>query len=113
MISLLRRLFPAGLRGQVAGILLLGLLLSQAMAAALYMSLLPHWQKVSRPELAVTKVAMVVRLLESVPEAQRADFAGALERCRISRRVCRCRGCGAAWLTVARSSSETGRPPGS
>jgi hypothetical protein len=66
LISLLRRLFPAGLRGQVAGILLLGLLLSQAMAAALYMSLLPHWQKVSRPELAVTKVA----------EAQRADFAG-------------------------------------
>ena len=76
MISLLRRLFPAGLRGQVAGILLLGLLLSQAMAAALYMSLLPHWQKVSRPELAVTKVAMVVRLLESVPEAQRPHFAG-------------------------------------
>ena len=76
MIALLRRLFPAGLRGQVAGILLLGLLLSQAMAAVLYMVLLPHWQKVLRPELAVTKVAMVVRLLESVPEAQRPHFAG-------------------------------------
>jgi len=76
LIALLRRLFPAGLRGQVAGILLLGLLLSQAMAAVLYMVLLPHWQKVLRPELAVTKVAMVVRLLESVPEAQRPHFAG-------------------------------------
>jgi signal transduction histidine kinase len=76
LIALLRRLFPAGLRGQVAGILLLGLLLSQAMAAVLYMVLLPHWQKVLRPELAVTKVAMVVRLLESVPEAERPHFAG-------------------------------------
>jgi signal transduction histidine kinase len=73
--GLLRRLFPAGLRGQVAGILLLGLLLSQAMAAVLYMVLLPHWQKVLRPELAATKVAMVVRLLESVPADQRPGFA--------------------------------------
>jgi signal transduction histidine kinase len=75
LIALLRRLFPAGLRGQVAGILLLGLLLSQAMAAVLYMVLLPHWQKVLRPELAVTKVAMVVRLLESVPQEERPQFA--------------------------------------
>jgi signal transduction histidine kinase len=76
LIALLRRLFPAGLRGQVAGILLLGLLLSQAMAAALYMVLLPHWQKVLRPQLAVTKVVMVVRLLEAVPEEERPHFAG-------------------------------------
>ncbi len=76
MIALLRRLLPAGLRGQVAGILLLGLLLSQALAAVLYMVLLPHWQKVLRPELAVTKVVMVVRLLESVPEEERPRFAG-------------------------------------
>jgi signal transduction histidine kinase len=76
LIVLLRRLLPAGLRGQVAGILLLGLILSQAMAAVLYMVLLPHWQKVLRPELAVTKVVMVVRLLESVPETQRPRFAG-------------------------------------
>jgi signal transduction histidine kinase len=75
LIGPLRRLIPAGLRGQVAGILLLGLLLSQAMAAVLYMVLLPHWQKVLRPELAVTKVAMVVRLLESVPADQRPHFA--------------------------------------
>ncbi len=75
-MALLRRLFPAGLRGQVAGILLLGLVLSQAMAAVLYMVLLPHWQKVLRPELAVTKVAMVVRLLESVPQVERPRFAG-------------------------------------
>jgi signal transduction histidine kinase len=76
LISLLRRLFPAGMRGQVAGILLLGLVLSQAMAAVLYMVLLPHWQKVLRPEFAVSKVAMVVRLVESVPERDRSRFAG-------------------------------------
>jgi signal transduction histidine kinase len=70
-----RRLLPAGFRGQVAGILLLGLALSQALAAVLYMVLLPHWQKVLRPELAVTKVAMVVRLLESVGADQRPAFA--------------------------------------
>jgi signal transduction histidine kinase len=71
----LRWLLPAGFRGQVAGILLLGLILSQAMAAVLYIVLLPHWQKVLRPELAVTKVAMVVRLLESVTAEQRPSFA--------------------------------------
>jgi signal transduction histidine kinase len=71
----LRGVLPADLRGQVAGILLLGLVLSQAMAVVLYMVLLPHWQKVLRPELAVTKVSMVTRLLESVPAEQRAHFA--------------------------------------
>ena len=76
MIALLRRLLPAGLRGQVAGILLLGLLLSQALAAVLYMVLLPEWQKQLRPQLAVTKVAMVVQLLESVPDERRPHFAG-------------------------------------
>ncbi len=75
----LRRLVPAGFRGQVAGILLLGLVLSQAMAAVLYMVLLPQWQKVLRPELAVTKVAMIVHLLESVPPAQRPQFAALWE----------------------------------
>lgn len=75
MIQWLRRLLPAGFRGQVAGILLLGLVLSQGMAAVLYMVLLPHWQKVLRPELAVTKVTMVVKLLESVPPAERPSFA--------------------------------------
>ena len=76
MRRVLRGLLPADLRGQVAGILLLGLVLSQAIAAVLYMVLLPHWQKVLRPELAVTKVAMVTRLLESVEMPQRAHFAG-------------------------------------
>jgi signal transduction histidine kinase len=72
---LLQRLLPAGFRGQVAGILLLGLALSQAMAAVLYMVLVPQWQRVLRPELAVEKVAMIVRLLEAVPQAQRPQFA--------------------------------------
>jgi signal transduction histidine kinase len=76
LTPLLRWLLPAGFRGQVAGILLLGLALSQVMAAILYMVLVPQWQRVLRPELAVTKVAMVVQLLESVPESDRARFAG-------------------------------------
>ncbi len=71
----LRRLVPAGFRGQVAGILLLGLVLSQVLAAVLYTVLLPEWQKELRPELAVTKVSMVVRLLEAVPAAQRPALA--------------------------------------
>jgi len=76
LTRLLRWLLPAGFRGQVAGILLLGLALSQAMAAMLYIVLLPQWQRVLRPELAVNKVAMIVRLVESVPASERARFAG-------------------------------------
>lgn len=36
---------PADLRGQVAGILFVGLVLSQLMAAVLYVVLLPRWQR--------------------------------------------------------------------
>jgi signal transduction histidine kinase len=72
---LLRWLLPAGFRGQVAGILFLGLALSQVLAVVLYVVLLPQWQRELRPELAVTKVAMVVRLLESVAPAERGRFA--------------------------------------
>ncbi len=71
----MRRLLPDDLRGQVAGILLLGLALSQAMAAMLYMVLLPQWQKIQRPGMAATRVSMVVRLLESVPQGERPAFA--------------------------------------
>jgi len=72
---LLRWLAPAGFRGQVAAILILGVLLSQVFAGALYLVALPQWQRVLRPDLAVTKVAMVVHLLESVPTADRDSFA--------------------------------------
>jgi signal transduction histidine kinase len=72
---LLRWLVPAGFRGQVAAILILGVLLSQLLAGVLYVVTLPQWQRVLRPDLAVTKVAMVVRLLESVPAAERESFA--------------------------------------
>jgi signal transduction histidine kinase len=72
---LLRTLLPADFRSQVAGILLMGLVLSQALAAMLYMVLLPQWQRVLRPELAVEKVAMVARLLGAVTPAQRPAFA--------------------------------------
>ena len=74
MKRLLRLLLPAGLRGQVAVILLLGLLLSQLMVAVMYLALSPAWQRELRPELAVSKVSMVVRLLEAVPRRQRAGF---------------------------------------
>jgi signal transduction histidine kinase len=73
--SLLRKLVPVDFRGQVAGILLTGLVLSQAMAAVLYMVLLPQWQRILRPELAVEKVAMTAQLLEAVTPAQRPAFA--------------------------------------
>lgn len=71
----LRRLLPADLRGQVAGILFLGLALSQLMAAVLYVVLLPKWQRVLRPDVAVARIEMVVRLLESVEPDQRPHFA--------------------------------------
>jgi signal transduction histidine kinase len=71
----LQRLLPADLRGQVAGILFLGLALSQLMAALLYVVLLPRWQDVLRPDVAAARIGMVVRLLESVDPGQRAGFA--------------------------------------
>ena len=75
MKRLLRWLVPAGFRGQVAAILIVGVLLSQVLAGVLYVVTLPQWQRVLRPDLAVTKIAMVVHLLESVPIADRASFA--------------------------------------
>jgi signal transduction histidine kinase len=71
----LSRLLPAGFGGQVAGILLLGLILSQALAAGLYIVLLPEWRRELRPEEAVTKLDVTVRLLESIPNAERAASA--------------------------------------
>ena len=71
----LRWLVPAGFRGQVAAILIVGVLLSQVLAGVLYLVSLPQWQRVLRPDLAVSKVAMVVRLLESVPASERGKFA--------------------------------------
>lgn len=68
------RLVPADLRGQVAGILLLGLVLSQLLAAGLYIVLLPRWQRVLRPESVVTRIEMAVRLLEGVDADQRQRF---------------------------------------
>lgn len=75
----LSRLVPAGFRGQVAGILLLGLALSQALAALLYITLLPEWQRELRPAEVVTKLEMAVRLLESVTPPERPRFAQLLD----------------------------------
>jgi signal transduction histidine kinase len=75
----LSRLLPAGFRGQVAGILLLGLGLSQALAALLYMVLLPEWQRELRPDEAVTKLEVSVRLMESAVAGQRDPLARLLD----------------------------------
>jgi signal transduction histidine kinase len=71
----LRRLLPADLRGQVAGILFVGLALSQLVAAVLYVVFLPRWQGNLRPDAAVTRIEMVVRLLESAEPPQRLALA--------------------------------------
>jgi signal transduction histidine kinase len=71
----LRRLLPADLRGQVAGILFIGLALSQLMAALLYFGLLPGWQTELRPEVAATRIRTVVRLLEAVDPSRRPELA--------------------------------------
>jgi signal transduction histidine kinase len=71
----LPRLLPAGLRGQVAGILLLGLALSQLLAAVLYVVLLPEWQRELRPGAAVSKLESTVHLIESLSVPERPAFA--------------------------------------
>jgi len=78
------RWIPAGVRGQVAGILLAGLALSQAVAAALYIVLLPQWQAELRPEEAVTKLDVTIRLLEALPGAERPRAAHALDDAQFS-----------------------------
>jgi len=75
MSSPLRRLLPADLRGQVAGILFVGLALSQLMAALLYVVLLPRWETELRPAVLATRIRMVVQLLEAVEPARRAELA--------------------------------------
>jgi hypothetical protein len=70
----LRRFLRADVRGPVIGILFMCLVLSQLMVAVLYIVLLPRWQHVSRPESAVTRIEMVVRLLQSVGTAERAGL---------------------------------------
>jgi signal transduction histidine kinase len=65
----------ADLRGQVAAILLLGLLLSQLIAAGLYIGLLPRWERVQRPESAISRIVMISRLLEITAPDQRPNIA--------------------------------------
>ena len=75
MTHRLRRLVSTDLRGQVAAILLLGLILSQIIAAILYVGLIPRWQRVQRPDSAITRIEMVTRVLEAAPNAQRPRAA--------------------------------------
>jgi signal transduction histidine kinase len=75
VINRLRRVVSSDLRGQVAAILLLGLILSQLIAAILYVGLIPRWQRVQRPDSAITRIEMVTRMLEAAPNAQRPRVA--------------------------------------
>jgi hypothetical protein len=71
----LRRLFPADLRDQVAGILFVWLALSQLVAAVLYVVLLPRWHGTLRPDADVTRIATAVRLLAPPDSSQRTALA--------------------------------------
>lgn len=71
----LRRLVSTDLRGQVAAILLLGLILSQLIAAVLYVGLIPRWQRVQRPDSAITRIEMMTRVLQDAPRDQRGRLA--------------------------------------
>jgi|SRR5580658_4432048 signal transduction histidine kinase len=71
----LSHLWPADLRGQIAGILFLGLALSQLISMGLYAVLLPKWQQVLRPESLIVRMDMAVRLLESSTPARRSEYA--------------------------------------
>jgi signal transduction histidine kinase len=68
----------ADLRGQVAAILLSGLLLSQLIAAGLYVGLLPRWQRVERPDSAISRIAMAARVMDITAPEQRPSIARSL-----------------------------------
>jgi signal transduction histidine kinase len=65
----------ADLRGQIAVILLLGLLLSQLIAAGLYVGLLPRWQRVERPDSAIARIAMATRVMDITAPQLRPSIA--------------------------------------
>jgi signal transduction histidine kinase len=78
--GIVRRLLPADLRGQVAGILLLGLALSQALAAVLYIVLLPRISASVRPDTVVAQMEMAMQVLETLPLGERASVAARWSR---------------------------------
>jgi signal transduction histidine kinase len=65
----------ADLRGQIAVILFLGLLLSQLIAAGLYIGLLPRWQRVERPDSAISRIATATRVMEVTAAERRPSIA--------------------------------------
>ncbi len=84
MRSLWSRLKSIGFRGQVSVIVLLGLLLSQILAAALYFSLLPRWRRELRPEAAVSEIALASHLLDAAPAAERQAYSVSLSDARLN-----------------------------
>lgn len=71
----LKRFVPAGFGGQIAAIVVIGLVLSQALAAMLYAGLLPLWQRSLRPDAAIGKADVVVRLIGALAYPERAPTA--------------------------------------
>ncbi len=75
MIRGLQRVLPASFGGQIAAIVIVGLILSQALAALLYVGLLPQWQRSMRPDAAIAKVDVMVRVIGALAYAERAPTA--------------------------------------
>lgn len=78
MITPRSRLMLAGFRGQVSAIVLLGLVLSQLLAALLYWDLTPRWRRELRPEAAISSISLVTHLLDTVPPDERAADSASL-----------------------------------
>jgi two-component system, OmpR family, sensor kinase len=72
------RLTLAGFRGQISAIVLLGLVLSQLLAALLYWDLTPRWRRELRPESAISSISLVTHLLDSAPPRERAAYSASL-----------------------------------
>src|SRR3989304_837842 len=75
MSGLKRYLFPQGIAGLATGILVVALMLSQVLAAAVYVLLAPQWDMRLRSTLNAAQIATTVRIVESLPAEQRAAAA--------------------------------------
>ena len=68
-----------GLRSQSATILLCGLLISQLLAAGMYLLMSRRWQHELRPETAVSEIALAVHWFDLASPAQRRVYDDALD----------------------------------
>lgn len=68
-----------GLRSQSAAILLSGLLISQLLAAGMYLLMSRRWQHELRPETAISEIALAVHWFDLAIPAQRRKYDDALD----------------------------------